>query len=162
VAFHVVNHAQEAQAGRLNSEGITEKLRHPKIIVNHNLELLERKRFIEIPASFCLSRDTPQHPPPTPARDRGGCPQWPVQRGVDGWDARTGARYEGTQPLHEGGHLSGTPHGQGVGLRASAPGRVWTGGVLQAVSALRRAARMVQLSEESIVAGCNEVLEGLH
>jgi hypothetical protein len=25
-----------------------------------------------------------------------------------------------------------------------------------------QAARMVQLSEESIVAGCNEVLEGLH
>src|SRR5215208_975054 len=85
----------------------------------------------------CLPRDTPQHPPPTPARDRGGRPQWSVQRGVDGWDARPGARYEGTQPLREGGHVSGTPHGQGVGLRASAPGRVWTGGVLQAVSALR-------------------------
>ena len=54
MAFHVVNHAQEAQAGRLNSEGITEELRNPKMIVNHILELLERKGFIEIPASFCL------------------------------------------------------------------------------------------------------------
>jgi hypothetical protein len=48
VAFHVVNHAQEARAGSLNSEDITEELRHPKMIVNHILKLLERKGFIEI------------------------------------------------------------------------------------------------------------------
>jgi hypothetical protein len=69
------------------------------------------------------------------------------------------ARDEGPQSLPAGSDLPGASHGSGLGRRTRAP--IWSRGVLEAARRYAQAVRMVRLSEESILAGCGEVLEGL-